>query len=96
MSTRPPDIKKKRIKHYSSDVLKKTIIAEPKTYWVANKLQMWDRVGIAGHRLPFPVQFAKPSNDEIGFLPVFSTLESALIYVGGDRSLVTKIQEVAK
>lgn len=68
---------------------------ELKVYWVALKLQMWDKISLEHNRpLPFPVQFQKPDGNEIGFLPVFSTCEGALKFVNYDKKLIGQIQEV--
>jgi hypothetical protein len=76
---------------------KKKVPTELKTYWVGLKLQMWDQISLEPSRpLPFPVQFQKPDGDEIGFLPVFSTMEGALKFVNYDRNLIDKIREVKR
>jgi hypothetical protein len=71
--------------------------SELKTYWMALKLQEWSDIGLESTpHLPFPVQFKEPDGDEIGFLPVFSTMEGALKFVNYNRNLIGKIREVKR
>jgi hypothetical protein len=70
---------------------------ESKIYWVALKLNRWDKIGLESNPLlPFPVQFQAPNDGEIGFLPVFSTPEGALKYVNWDKNLIGQIREIER
>jgi hypothetical protein len=69
---------------------------EKKTYYAIMRLHRWESIEFqsVGYKLPFPVKMAKPEGGEIGYIPVFDSMENAVKFNGGKVENISILQDV--
>jgi hypothetical protein len=69
---------------------------DKKTYYAIMRLHKWEtiKLQLVGHKLPFPIQMAKPKGGEVGYIPVFDSMENAIKFNDGKVDNIAILQDV--
>jgi hypothetical protein len=69
---------------------------EKKTYYAIMKIYKWESIRLKPENwtAPFPVRLVKPEGGEIGYIPVFDSMENAVKFNGGKTDNIAFLQDV--
>jgi len=70
---------------------------EKKTYYAIMKIFKWESMElkqVGKYQLPFPAKMVKPEGGEIGYIPVFDSMENAIKFNGGKVDNISILQDV--
>jgi hypothetical protein len=71
-------------------------MTDKKTYYAVMRLHRWESLKLepVGYKLPFPLNMTKPEGREVGYIPVFDSMENAIKFNGGKVDNISILQDV--
>jgi hypothetical protein len=71
--------------------------AEKKIYYAVMKLQKWESIkleSVGQYKVPFPISLQRPTDGEIGYIPVFDSMDNAVKFNDGRTDNIAFLQNV--